>query len=474
MKNTNLLEEDLREAMFAPNVRVYNSEEQDFIKINTFQATSSVIETTLKITGLIDQGQENEAIPVFTILERNSLNDLLIETEKISATSLESVLNQSNSILSLLDIFLGVILAWMLCMLLSFAFILWKLYLEEKTNLIAVTKLKKSTLKKILQDMQSFQRKLSNSPNVSSEKDRSVSHTTNRPNSKGLRKIYIKYFAILLASVIIIVVLAVVNSVTIKHSLNTLQEQQALFLFSYQTMATTALGFISAMELFSSNNTLLIKNQKPLDQIQNQILVTEAIRVQGLENLATDRSSILTPEIQTLMFGDACELFSKDATAVVYCTFLSSSGISPGLFQMMITLENYLIDMKRLYLASNKSEETLKEIAANQTIFIIIFEVIVMECSYFNSFLSQSFQELLDNAQRNRNWIFGVFASLLVIQSFFFWVTVLSRLKQANSQFKNVLQVFPSRLVLSNFLLKILLVNTSKGLLSLSIKSDLS
>ena len=173
------------------------------------------------------------------------------------------------------------------------------------------------------------------------------------------------------------------------------------------------------------------------------------------------------------MFGDACELL-KDFVVQLYCQTLSKSGTSSGLLYLMNALQDLLIDKQNRYIASNKTIEALNEIQGDDLdLLISLFQLLASECDISSASLNKEFSQLLESAQSNRNWIFEAFTVLLVTQAFLFWITVLSRLKKVNQQFKNVLQVFPSRLVLSNFLLKIFLVNTSKGFLDLSIKGDL-
>ena len=271
IKNSNFLEEPIRDLLFIPNVRIFSSEEsgneQAYIKMNTLQATSSVVETELKILGYKSQDEEDLAHLEFTTLTRNALNDLLIEAENISAASLLSVVNQVDDIKDLLTQFVIIILIWIFSVLFAFAFIIRKLYLEEKTNLIAVTKLNKSVIKNILHDMASFQAKLTeqNHSDDLENKDSSLSVNQTahpqKPKSSSILKRYALYFLKLFTFTTIIAGLAIVNSVVVNNSLNNLQSQQALFVFAYEIKVHSAVSLLGVVELFSSNNTSSIKTK---------------------------------------------------------------------------------------------------------------------------------------------------------------------------------------------------------------------
>jgi len=496
LRKLNGLEKSLKSRLFNKNVRVYELEqlindEGAFIETDSFEATNAVVQIALSFFAFMKEGDIEGAFSAFLTLTRNSLNDLLIETENISAVFFASIDDQSDNIIHLLTVFLIIILGWIFCVLLSFIFIIRKLYREEKTNMLAVTKLNKSVLKRICSDMAAFETKLKgknelfmkeesllvNSEKPSTLKETSKNHqqqqsssVIKKPNSNGIRRKYTIYFLMLSPFIILSVVLLAVNSASIGHFVQELRDLKALFSFVGEIKDSASIGYIAVMELFFSNNTSFIKNQTPLVQIQNQVEAIQSVRAGGLVDFSLGNK---IPTFEHLMFGDPCVTI-KNSAVDLYCSILADYGKSSGIVNLMNILEDMLTDKENRYIASNKSMEALGEIQLDELdLFTSAFQVLSFECDMFSSDITVKFEQALESSQKNRNLIFELFAAVLVAEGVFFWKTVLSKLKEASNQFKNVLQTFPSNLVLSNFLLKIFLVNTSKGFLDLSIKSDL-
>jgi len=491
--SSNLLEKAIQKTLFDQTVQIFNVEkpqnDQDYEKLNTIQATNSIIETGLKFFAYLAQKQIEVAQSEMSIFTKNALNDLIIQTENITSIFLASLANQTNDILDLLTTFLIAILVWVSCVILSFALIIRRLYQEEINNVLAVTKLNTQLIQKTLQSMISFQEKLQGSKKETPENNSDNEKSSNtkidfkdqnarqalpkKPNCSGTRKKYVIYFARLLTISVTVALLASVNSVIIRNSLNSLQQLQTFIQFTYGTKVNAALSLISFMELFSSNNKSRIKHQNPLTVVENQIQVIQKVRIEALKDLTSNQDDFLTPKFETVVLGDACSLIGTPLN-VIFCDIMAAYGKSSGLIYLMNTLEDILIDKRNQYIASNKTAEALKKIQFEQIDLVTsVFQLLSVECDLFSASLDQNIAQILNNAQRNRNWIFGAFTFQLVTQGVLFWIMVLSRLKEANNQFKNVLRTFPSSLVLSNFLLKIFLVKTSKGFLDLAIKSDL-
>ncbi len=136
-------------------------------------------------------------------------------------------------------------------------------------------------------------------------------------------------------------------------------------------------------------------------------------------------------------------------------------------------LEGTLEGMYEKYLLSNKTEEELIAIqSADHTKLTAVAEVMGGQTTLISEILLASFEEELESVQHKRDIVTIVFALMAFIIGLTVGIFVLKRVREAENKFKNVLKLFPANLVLSSFLLKNFLVDTSEGALD-SVKNDL-
>jgi len=487
--NCSQLEDYVKEALFEKNVRIYEESNtsisaESYLTVDSFQAIDMFAESALAILQLQLENRPNDAIVEFEYISTNSLNDLFINIEDTLVLLLDSISNQRNNISNVVNGFLIAILVWLGGVVLFFGTFLRSLYTKEKKNMFAVTKLNGKALKANLNTIRSFQSKLLakqfhdenlefkiNSNERFGNKLGVQKEGSKKPIFAGIRKKYLIYLPRLLPFILTTVGFVVGNSVYVHTSVTKLQNAQESINSAADGISTFSMSFISAEEMFLTNDTSSIKNHLPSEELTYQINVMDAMRTGILSFLATENDLVDT-EIQNLFQSDGCQY--GDFSITLFCQVLGVYGQTTGVVNLLNVLQNLYTEKVQDYPDAEQSETELRSVLLkNFDLLISANQVTTFELNLVSSLISDDFENTLDDAKTTRNLIFIFFSLTLLAQSFILWFRILGKLKEVDNQFKNVLEILPAHTVLSNFLLKNFLVKTSNGVLDVAIKNNM-
>ena len=86
LTNSSRLNDDVREKLFASDVKIYNTyfdeENQTYSNLNNFQAVNRLVESGLKLSANLGDMNDDQAEWLVRFNLRNSLNDLLLKTQR--------------------------------------------------------------------------------------------------------------------------------------------------------------------------------------------------------------------------------------------------------------------------------------------------------------------------------------------------------------------------------------------------------
>ena len=471
------LEDYVRESVFEKNIRHYQYEDSNsIIKVDSFQSADLFSEEILGIGKLLMAYQGAEALARFTVTAQNSLNDLFINIEHNLEVFLDSVHRQRENIDAVVQGFLIAILIWLGCVAVFFAAFLRRLYLKEQRNLFAVTKLDVKALNVTLENMKAFRDKIvtkrSNERSkgaIVKDKEQNVGSKT--PVFTGVRNKYLIYLPKFLPFLITTIGFIVGNSIAVNRSLDKLQSIQEIINQSMDTICIITTAFISAEEMLLLNDAASIKNHAPSVELAQQIGAIDSVKNGLLNFLTQDNQGLVNSEIINIFLSDGCQ-YSADLA--VLCQVLDLFGQKSGVINLLNYLQGILIEKLQKFNQSDGSKEDLrKTFLLNIDILTTATSIVTSEITLVTDILSEDFGETMKNAKKNRDVIFVFFSLTLLTQGFYIWFKVLGKLREAENQFKNVLETLPAHVALANFLLKSFLIRTSQGVLDASIKNYL-
>jgi len=252
------------------------------------------------------------------------------------------------------------------------------------------------------------------------------------------------------------------NYVATTHSTNIIYNKQSQLEFANYISTRISVGYSAFGTLYIKNNTLhvegdtaynvLVRGAKEIIKIQNDI----PKRFMNVDGTYDDR-------IKTYLFGKyLCE--DMGAYPMYHCSNLMKKGLPVNMLPMVASYASLISNKIRDF--DNADRSTIGKILVaaylNIETFLPQYIVITNEAQKMADYIDSSLTENIKIANEKRTQILIVFTVLLLAVSVLIWVNILRRLREVDNDFKKVLQVFPSKLVLSSFLLKMFLKKSSK------------
>jgi len=286
------------------------------------------------------------------------------------------------------------------------------------------------------------------------------------PDSSGIRNKYFIYIAKFFVFIGIVIGLVVANSITGRISIDFFKDNQAQAYLIERMAARTFVAQIASQELLATNNIATVENQLASEKIPLVIEELKQFR-QGIAKMFLSEDLTYESTIADLLYNDGCKFLSgSNSQMAFFCTILRGKEKKTGLVYLLSYLEDMITERLQKWSTSDRSEASLTEIEASnfEDIVSVIF-VLTNLCLLGSGALSQQFQVDLNNAADERVMVLTIFCIALAACSIIIWFLVLDKLKEANNQFKKVMQSLPATHILSNFILKNFLFKTSKGAL---------
>jgi len=485
LSNSSSLNKDIRDQLFATDVKVYETYfddvNQTYTILNNFQAINSIVETGLRMTNpeVLADLETTEVLANF--LFRNCFNDLLVKNEEISQIINSALDSQRKDIENGLKIFLISLLVVFGGLGIFVVFTLWQQYLKQLRNLSALCRVNSERLDEVLSELLRFKQHVEDeeieyhrherTPLSPMRRNKVIEKKLTRdPDCWDLQKSYYFLVGKLVFLVLIIMATVIVTSLLNQSSIKSSKMAQGQIYFLDHVKARTGVASGSLLELLSTNNTAFVEGKLVLDELESLMGEIENIRIEITKTFLDSTDTRNFGHFETILYGDACPVL--DQTTAESCYIVEKRGYKTGFVYILSSYSTISSAVITKYKDSNKTEEALQGMKEEFfEILVLLQQVIRMELTELGDFIDGKFEEDLASARKGRGEILIGYILLIVCVSFLVWRVVLKRFGEAINEFKNVLSVLPGDLVLASFLLRNFLLKTSKGVLD-SIKND--
>ena len=491
LTSTNSLDQENRAVLFRTDVAVYDTyfgETPEVVNyFNTFHSIDKLVEYGLRVSTVM-MTDMNLAMTQFDFIFRNSVNDLLVKNEEISEIFLQSLNDQRDLVTSIVNIYLIISIVVLFLASILLIFIIGKQYEREKTNLIALIKLNTRKMKDTLDHIKRFKRATENEKSFegkygsevldyvkkSSKNNGMLTHAKKEhmkvPNLSGIRLKYVFLIARLVIFIAIIMGLVAMNSLIGSESISFFEGKQSQIFFTDRMTARIFVAQTASQEFLTMNDTVQVQNMKTSIAVQKTIEELSSLKVTA-SSIYIDEDSTYNPVIKEILFSDGCG--SIGSSNAFWCTIVETTGQKTNLINLLTYMESILQLRYDEFFASDRSDAAITAIeGAHFQVLTGLGLLIAAQCTEINKILETDFDNKMEEARQERNYVLAGFSGVLFILCILGWVYVFHRLKEANNKFKRVLKTLPAHLVLSSFILKSFLIKTSKGALDF-VKNDI-
>jgi len=471
------LDQDIYDRLFEKDVRIYGSiydmVTTKHITLTTFQAVNQFGIFSDYMSSLSDP-VISSASTAYTFMRTNGLNDYLVRNAEVTSMFQASVDDQRDSI----NFFIIFCLVMTPLLLVGVAamliFIIYKHYSTETRYLKTFIKVHPTSIKFILENTRNFQQALMSdasfedrklieffwNQSVSLEDLHITSHHTRYDNQiVNVKKTQKKYFSFLIQTGIYMIILTTVPVWSFVYSQNSLDHiyvQQTQLQLSNRISERVTIDLMAMVEMYVSNNTLNVENSPALNQTIAAIAEIKSLRTEVLSGFA-DASGNYDAQVKTIVFdGEECAVYGDFNTN--YCTALNNLGILTSLNNLLAYFENYLTNQLEIYQAFDFETATYEDIIVGlyQNVATLgpSSSLLAYEAQRVNGIIDKLLTQSVQDTKGKQNLIIGIFVATLFVVGCLIWVQILSKIKELDNEFKNVLQVLPPKLILSSFLLK--------------------
>jgi hypothetical protein len=447
--------------------------------LTVFQAAEIMENAVHVILGLANPVSQ-PGFHAFNFLGMNILDQFLTKCNEMTAYFANSVSEQKEYFQKMVRLCLVITPFTLLGVALAFIFIVWSQYRIGRKYMLIFVKLRQNGVKDIQMRLVNFRKNLKSGDLLSSknymnyfgdlgtqmldEKDQAY-HKTNKNQviiETDYRRKYYGHVIRVIAYLSTLIAIMIWNYIATNHSTNIIYNKQSQLEFANYISTRISVGYSAFCALYIKNNTLHVEG----DTAYN-VLVRAAQEVIDIQNEIPKRflnlDETYDSTIKTYLFGKyLCE--DMPVYPMYHCSILMGKGLPVNMLPLVASyaalLSNKILDFDN----ANRSSigKILTAAYKNIETFLPQYVVITNEAQKMATYIDASLADNITVANKKRTQILIVFTVLLLVVSVLIWVNILRRLREVDNDFKKVLQVFPSKLVLSSFLLKMFLKKTSK------------
>ena len=487
MRNSvNSLSEEIRQGLFQKDIKItgsyYDSYDQDYIMVTSFQAVEKYVNAMQAFTSLPDP-VSTAGFHMNNFVALNTLNDFFAKSSEIIDLFQDSVSKQKDSFLKTVVLCLIVTPFLLAGITIVLSLIILSQYNNEKNNLLAFTKLPSDEIRKIsatfkkfrtsLENEESFQEKLlSDTLEGRALLIKMQSSPIKYRKEQGLQtvkysKIRLRYYAFLIRVIVYITILIGImiwNFVSAQNITKTIYRRQEQLHFASYVSTRIGADYATTIEIFTSNNTNLVEHHLPLTEALAGLSAIKEIREQIADKFQeVDKSYDL--DVKAILFND----FGCDKVSIFtlsYCQYFERNGQPINLISMLATFETLMTQKLTDYYAANRSSYGALIAAGLLHVndFLPAFVLGVDEAQLLVNIVDKNLKKSISELNYQRILITIVSSLALVTVSVLIWLQILAKLREVNNDIKKVLQVFPPKLILSSFFLKMFLKKTSPSI----------
>jgi len=482
---TNSLTAEDREQLFRTDVRIYDVDDSNnlvsYINFTNFQATDSLVETTLKAYNLAKDDQTDDALPYYRSLLHNLMNDVILKNREISNSFLAALETKKNENITSGSIFFALSMTLLAIITGGFIYILYIQGNMESNHLVSLTKLSKTGTKHLLEDFRVFQNIIEFNINFDQELNHlgltffsSEIHTQNtnnfpknqqskaketrglqQPNSKGLWIIYYSFFLKLISLVLLLVCLFSLNFSLSNKNLNSLASKAHQIQYIEILNSRIAVASGGFLQLISENGTTFINNMLSPEAMSAMVERVSETTPDIAETFPV--SSEENPIVYEVLYEEACKYLEDNARFYAICQTLANYQEKSRLSNLY---SNFALSANNLYSkfinSNNRTSDTLNslQIEAFSKITMPIFSVLQKLNTIVATALDDDFEKMTQDSKSQNIRFNSAVLVILVLECFIIHFFIIRKIREKDNQFKSLLQLFPADLVLQNFILK--------------------
>ena len=484
IEDSYILEAEVAKVFFAQSVQINGSpvdSESDEVKwVTTFQAVDQYVDVVEALYALPDV-HSTAAFHLANFVANNVLDDFIISNNNITTALSASVTTARRHLEEITTLCVILPPALLLLVALVLSFIIIGQYRTEKAYLAAFIKLHPAHIKRLLLSFEHFRKTLQADEadtvdrlqnrmfaKYSHENDTQMTSYHKKQTEQQVEYTLIRQrhysYAIKAAFYT-----AVLMAIMIWNYTSAYLAIRVIYRIEDQLQYTNYLGiritinYMAYSELTITNNTTPIEHQSPLETIERGLVELKTIRDEITE-IFEEQDGTYDPQVKAMLFDKIdCSIFSSNSYDYVYCMVLTKNQKQTNIITALAAYENSLYQGLQIYQHSNKSSiiALLKETYMNSLDLYPNFGVLRANCKVLGKILDAKLTAQITNVQHQRVIILLVFVVTIVLVGLLIWHRIFCRLREVNNDFKKVLQVLPSNLIQSSFLLKSFLRKTS-------------
>ena len=485
---TKLLSKESRKELFEFNVQYYDTDftdsPQTYTLLNGFLATQRVVETTLKGMELAKAGDFDSALVYFKQVLRNSLNDVLIETDNSIDFYMDSITTEKENFEKNFRLALSLGLVMLVLKITGSGVLILKQFRTESLILLAFVKLNKSKINQASHNISAlrqaiiaeisledakFDESIQINHYAKSEKKAKASqkYETITPKSQAIIRRYLFHFLKLLILILLILAYIVTAFVLPQKTISSLYMQVNQAFYSNSIAINSDIALIASQLTLNANSSeiLIVNTAAPL-AFEYWSLVMQGFISETLSSV-TDKDWDYGPAVDEIFFGNGCSYANGDPYSKAACEVYSTGSQKINIVSLLGAYYSALSDRYTKYVNSDKTQasldainvETFQEVTMPHTVLHVLAE-------YISDMVDQKYNDATDRANSTSGLNLTLIFVTLLITGSLSWYAVLKPVQETDNRMKNVLQMLPSHLVLSNFILKNYLIRTSNGALN--------
>jgi len=475
------LDKDIQEQLFAEDVRIYgtylDSDDATVRYVNTFEFSDKTTNAVKALTGLKDASSE-AGLHIFSYLQNILADDFLYKSAKISEILTQSVEEQKKSFENVTNSFLILnpfLLAGIGILLVG---IIWNQYRIGKENMKAFIKIPSKGVQIIADRLAQFRINLINEESFSNGTASWVSSRTNNTaqnNEQSLKKVYenhkieyklflrryYKYIARVIACISPLVAITIWDLLQTQQAIKVIYNRQSQVQYAYYISNRATVAYIAEGSLFVTNNTLIVEHKYPEIGTEQGIEEIKQI-LSDIPKKFLETDGTYNPEVKNILFGNNAECKGFPTGFTAYCKAYVAEGPQVNLISAITVYQDVLVTKWYQYKKVNKSElKNLVAIWSAARSPLPSFGTMTPLAEMVAEIMDKSLTDKIEELQRFRDMIIIIFSVGLVLVGVVIWFYIFKVVREVYNDFKKVLQIFPSNLVLSSYLVKRFLLKTS-------------
>jgi len=479
------LDREIQDQMFARDIRMNGTyldpEDESYHYLNAFQVTAETSNAIKALANMNTTAAPFATLNIFTYLAVNLVDDFLSKSKEITDILTNSVEKQKESFQYTTDLFLILNPFLLLSIGILLTSIIWNQYRIENINMRAFIKIPSQEVRIIADKLAQFKKDLLNEETF---ENKYISRTNKRNADKspqneripayskgsGLQQIhykefrrrYFKYIFRVIVCISALVAMTIWDLIITQNAIKVVYNRQSQIQFANYISSRATVTSMTYVQLFYTNNTVKVENHYPLDSLP---ILAEAIkRIQSdIPQKFLEVDGTYNPDVQKIIWDDnpECENFTPDF--VNYCQILVNEGqpvnmiVAIAAFQSLIA--NKIRDYNNVVDKSNLTK--IIEADAWTTNPFPNFVTIAEEAHRIANIMDESMTHKMNEMKESKGIIIIVFSIGLLVVGVLIWCKILRVIREVDNDFKKVLQIFPVNLVLSSYLLKRFLQQSS-------------